>query len=277
MSYTGVSLLKTSRGSLISSISVTVLSFEEKNGDSGKRERGRKAEEIITLQVRGASTRPFRQIVDGGVVFEQEEGVQCTVFAGCFRAIQIGVGFTTGMQLFHTLFCVFAQLTYLAELDGLGRTTLSACGNEAILLAVITQCALVGATILFVAADHSERAANNAVCAAVADVLLHVNIAELVVDECAGRADLHTRCVLAVFANIAHHQPASDVALRVELLDEGDVPPCGIRESDGVVVAVTSPVKAISRKLVPLLAGNLACLAANAERRVGKKAGLLFG
>src|ERR1700742_379222 len=244
MSYTGVNLLKTSRGSLISSISATVLSFEEKNGDSGKRDRGRKAEEIITLQVRGASTRPFRQIVDGGVVLEEEEGVQSAVFAGRFRTVQIGVDLTTGMQLFHTLFCVFAQLTYLAELDGLGRTTLSACGNEAILLAVITQCALVGATILFVAADHSEWAANNAICAAVADVLLHVDIAELVVDERAGRTDLHARCMLAVFANIAHHEPAPDVALSIELLDERHVPPCGVRECDRVVVAVTSPVEA---------------------------------
>src|SRR5580700_1796922 len=101
MSYVGVSLLKTSRGSLISSISATVLSFEEKNGDSGQRERSRKTEQIIALQVRGAATRPFRQVVNRGVVLEQEEGIQRAVFARCLRTIQVGVGLAAGMQLFH--------------------------------------------------------------------------------------------------------------------------------------------------------------------------------
>src|SRR5580698_971280 len=277
MSYVGVSLLKTSRGSLISSISATVLSFEEKNGDSGERERGRKTEEVIALQVRGAATRPFGQIVDCGVVLEQEEGVQRAVFSGCLRAVQVCIGFATGMQFFYAFLRVLAQLAYLPELDGLGWTTFGAGWDEAVLLAVVTQGALVRATVLFVAVDYTEGAAHNAVCAAVADVLLHVDVSELVVDERAGGADFDARRVLAVFTDVAHHEPTSDVAFRVELLDEGHVAPRGIRERDSVVVAVAGPVEAVGRKLVPLLAGHLAGLAADADRGVGEEAGLLFG
>src|SRR5580698_1140298 len=153
MSYVGVSLLKTSRGSLISSISATVLSFEEKNRDSCERERDRKTEEIIAFQVRGAATRPFGQIVDCGVVLEQKEGVQRTVFAGGLGAVQVGIGFATGMQFFHAFLRMLAQLAYLPKLDGLGWTTFGAGWNEAVLLAVVTQGAFVRATVIFVAVD----------------------------------------------------------------------------------------------------------------------------
>src|SRR5256885_4641196 len=66
---------------------------------------------------------------------------------------------------------------------------------------------------------------------------------------------------------------------RLALLDEGDVAP-GVRaELGGVVVGLTGPGEAVLRDEVPLLAGDLARLAADADRRVREEphAGLLLG
>jgi hypothetical protein len=42
---------------------------------------------------------------------------------------------------------------------------------------------------------------------------------------------------------------------------------------DGIVVGHARKVIAIVGQLIPLLAGDLACLTANAEGRIGEKAG----
>ena len=57
-----------------------------------------------------------------------------------------------------------------------------------------------------------------------------------------------------------------------DLLLERDVPPGRRREVAGVVVAVAGEVEAVGGELVPLLAGHLARLAADAERGVGEEA-----
>src|SRR5262249_35307003 len=88
---------------------------------------------------------------------------------------------------------------------------------------------------------------------------------------------------LAVLADVAHHEPAPGVeavagrrrtrlAALGQLLDELHVPPGGGRERAGVVVAVAGPLEAVGGELVPLLAGDFAGLAADADRRVGVEA-----
>ena len=75
-----------------------------------------------------------------------------------------------------------------------------------------------------------------------------------------------------MLADVAHHQPAAVLAVLGELLDELDVPPVDAVELRGVVVAVAAQrVHAAvgAGQLVPLLAGDLARLAADADRRVG--------
>src|SRR5262249_57954218 len=66
---------------------------------------------------------------------------------------------------------------------------------------------------------------------------------------------------------------------RADLLDELHVAPRSGRELAGVVVAVASPVQAICREQVPLLARDLTRLAADAHGRVGEEAsgGLWLG
>src|SRR5262249_640751 len=84
-----------------------------------------------------------------------------------------------------------------------------------------------------------------------------------------GGADLHAACLRAVLADVAHHRPrhAPGRAALVEL----DVAPVLVVELAGVVVAVAEPGR-VAGELVPLLARDLAGLAADAERRVGEEA-----
>src|SRR5436190_23949538 len=80
----------------------------------------------------------------------------------------------------------------------------------------------------------------------------------------------------AVLAHVRGHEPADlagTVALDLDLLllDEGHVPPAVGVELAGVVIGRGQEVQAVVGHLVPLLAGNLACLAPDAQRRVGEE------
>src|SRR4029077_6381628 len=78
----------------------------------------------------------------------------------------------------------------------------------------------------------------------------------------------------AVLAHVPHHQPAWVLAVLAELLDELHVTPVDAVEPLRIVVAVprqhaTPAVR--GRQLVPLLARDLARLAADAHRGVGEE------
>src|SRR5690606_24635756 len=96
---------------------------------------------------------------------------------------------------------------------------------------------------------------------------------ELRADDRARRADLEAGRLHAVLADIAHEQPAAIVGA-VELLDELHMAPVDPVQAQRVVVAQTRELRdpAVPRReLVPLLARDLARLAADAERRVGEE------
>src|SRR5205807_4789326 len=138
--------------------------------------------------------------------------------------------------------------------------------------AVVAERALVGAVVDVGAGDHPERAGADAVAAAVADVVLHEHGAELGAHDGAGRADVHAAGVLAVLADVGDEEPSVLAVRAIELLEELDVPPGVPTEVAGVVVADPQPAGAVGGQAVPLLAGHLARLAADAERRVGEEA-----
>ena len=66
-------------------------------------------------------------------------------------------------------------------------------------------------------------------------------------------------------------------SIRGELLDELHMPPGGAGELGGVVIAVAGPFEAVRRELIPLFAGDLAGLAADADRGVGVETGGYLG
>src|SRR5262249_20322509 len=153
------------------------------------------------------------------------------------------------------------------ELDRLRRARLRAGRLHAVLQPVVTEGALLGDVVDRVDLDHPERAGRDAVAAAVADVRRDHDRVELGPDDRAGRADLEAAGLDAVLADVAHHQPAPLRAVGAELLDELDVAPVRAVEAAGVVVGVAGErvgAAVYRRQLVPLVAGDLAGLAADA-------------
>jgi len=128
----------------------------------------------------------------------------------------------------------------------------------------------------FTAADHAEGTGRDAVAAAVADVRLHHNGVELRVEDGAGRTDVQAGGLLAVLADVGVHQP-DEAAVRPLPLDEGDVTPVVGVQLSGVVVGGVqeADVLDLHGNVVPLLAGHLAGLAADADAAVGEEPDLV--
>src|SRR5207245_4225979 len=130
--------------------------------------------------------------------------------------------------------------------------------------------------------EDAERARGDAVAAAVADVLLDDDRAELGAEERSGRADVEARGVRAVLADVGRHQPAQRLSVlvvepqRLLLLDERDVPPRVRAERRRVVVRLAGKDEPVLRNEIPLLARDLARLAADADGRVGEEAAALL-
>src|SRR6266540_1106358 len=166
------------------------------------------------------------------------------------------------------------QLVDRAELDRLGRAGLGAGRFHPALEPVVAQRALLRDTFVGVHLDHAVRAGRDAVAAAVADVRLDEDGVELGLDDRPGRADLHAAGVLAVLADVGHHEPGFSLArargLVRHVVDELHVPPVLGVQAPGVVEAVAEG-RLVSRKLVPGLTRDLAGLAADADARVGEE------
>src|SRR5215218_6201517 len=248
--------------------------------------------------------RVGRQLVGLGLVEQQEERAEAADAVAGVAAVELGGRRARVLQPAQALPGALAQVVELAELDRVRRARLRARRLLVVLEPVVAERALPHAAVLLALVEHAERARGHAVAAAVADVLLHDHGAELRAEQGAGRADLQARGLGAVLADVRGHQPPHAVAVlvglqaplvghsiarrdlrertlrvladvqRLALLDERDVPP-GVRtEVDRVVVGLAREgwVGRFLRDLVPLLAGDLARLATDADRRVGEEA-----
>src|SRR5437870_9637607 len=206
-------------------------------------------------------------------------------FLALGHPVEPGRGLAPRLQLAEPAPGALPQLRDVAELDRRGRTGLGARRRHVVLQTVVAERALVRRaglelTLLGGAIDDAERTGRDAKAAAVADVLLDVDGAVLRANESAGGTRLQARRIRAVLADVGHHQPAlvtPAVAIGLRLLDELHVTPRGGTQGAGVVVARGGQREAIGRQLVPLLAGNLAGLAPDAEACVGEESLRHFG
>src|SRR5581483_5331719 len=176
------------------------------------------------------------------------------------------------VELPHPRLRPLPELADRAELDRIGRAGLGAGRLQPRLQPVVAEGALLRRVRGGVDVDHPEGTRGDAHAAAVADVRLDHHRVELGPDDRAGRADLEAAGLDAVLAHVAHHEPAALAPVLAELLDELDVAPVDPVQPPGVVVAVAAhlgPAAVAGRKLVPFLAGDLAGLAPDADRRVG--------
>ena len=181
------------------------------------------------------------------------------------------------MQLFHALVGVRPQLIDLAELDRGSRARFRAGRLHSIFLPVVAERALPSAAVVGIAIDHAEQTPGDAVAAAVTDIRLDVDRVKLGADDGSRRAVLKASGTCAVLADIRSHQPREPTGFlpteRYRAFSEADVPPRGCSERHRIVIRHGGEVIPVVGQLVPLFAGNLASLAANAQRCVGEKAG----
>src|ERR1700744_1142380 len=92
--------------------------------------------------------------------------------------------------------------------------------------------------------ENPDRASRHAVAASITDILLHHYRIELCSKQSPGRACFQTGRIVAMFADIAHHQPAalewkSVVGAHI-LFNKPNMPPRAGGKRTGVVVALAS-------------------------------------
>src|SRR6266567_3022080 len=232
-------------------------------------------------KVAGGDDRIGRQSVDLRLVEQQEERAVAGYAVARVLAVQPSLRHARPVHLREAPPGPLAELIQRAELDGVGRAGLRAGRLHPDLEPVVAQRALEGTPVVLALVDDPVGACGYAVAAAVAHVFLHDHRPELGAEQRTGRADVQAGRVRTVLAHIGRHQPAeviravvADARIRHRpvLLDERDVPPGVGAEADGVVVGHPGQVEADLRNVVPLLAGDLARLAADADGGVGEEA-----
>src|SRR5262249_43212682 len=188
---------------------------------------------------------------------------------GVIDAVEPSIGHAVGLQPVQPGPRLLLHLHDRTEADRLSRTGLRTRRHQVGLQPVVAEGALECTAVTFAAIDHAEGAGGDTVPATVADVRLDDDGAELGSEDGASRADLEAGSLCAVLADVRIHQP-SEVTV-VLLLDERHVSPGVGAEAARVVIGVGEEVKAIVRQQVPFLAGDLAGLAADADRAVGEE------
>ena len=107
------------------------------------------------------------------------------------------------------------EFCYLAIFNRFGWTGFGTGGYHAIFHAVITERTFVRPVVaIFVASDYTKWAGDDAVAAAVTNILLHVDGIELGTNNGSGGTRLLAGGVGTVFADIATHEPAVGVEKR---------------------------------------------------------------
>jgi hypothetical protein len=125
--------------------------------------------------------------------------------------------------------------------------------------------------------DYPEWASGHAIAAAIADVLLHDDGVKFGFEQSASRTGFHAGRIMTVLADIAHHQPIALKCLHFgwpirKLFYECNVAPGVGGKSTGVIIALAGEAEMVGRQIVPLLTGDFAGFAADANGCVGKEA-----
>src|SRR5262249_44070078 len=158
--------------------------------------------------------RLFRQPIYRRTIEKEIEGIQLRVACGGGITIEIGAGRALLVQLLNSPAGPCAQLVDRAELDRLGRAGFGARRDQAIALSVVAKRAFVSVPIIAAARDDAEGTGRHAVGAAVTDVRLNEDVAELILHDRVGGTRLLAGSRDAVLAGVAHHQPSPRPGVR---------------------------------------------------------------
>jgi hypothetical protein len=141
-------------------------------------------------QVAGGGHRVGREAVHLGLVEQQEEGAGAADPVSLVAQVELGAVHPGPVQLAQALVGPGLQLVELPELDRLGRAGVRAGRFQVVPEPVVAERALPRPAVVLAPVDDPERAGGHAVPAAVADVRLDHDRAELGAEQGAGRADL---------------------------------------------------------------------------------------
>ena len=133
------------------------------------------------------------------------------------RIVKLGVVVTELLQMLYAFLRLDTQIIKPAEDDRFSWTNFGACGNESALLSIVAKRALESAAGVGErfrpAIDYAERAGDNTIAAAVANIVLHEYGTDFGADDRAGWTCLEAACFLAVFANIRQKYPAKRILI----------------------------------------------------------------
>ena len=131
----------------------------------------------------------------------------------------------TVADVFTRSFAACAQIVEPAEDDRFGRANFRARRHESALLPVVTkgalECAARIGQRLRAAIDHAERTGNDAITAAVANIVLHEDGADFRAHDRSGRTGFETAGFFAMFANVGEKNPAKRISPFVGLTTSG--------------------------------------------------------
>ena len=135
-----------------------------------------------------------------------------TADGGIARIVKLRVAVSGLVQMFHALLRVRAQIIKPAKNDRLGGTHFCAGRDESAFLSIITKSALKCAACigkrLGPAIDHPERAGDDAIPTAIADVILHENRTDFRAHDRACWTRFEAAGFFAMLANIGEKNPA---------------------------------------------------------------------
>ena len=215
-----------------------------------------------------ADPRVLRQVgVEFGLVgvLEHIHDV-CPAHAG--RIVKAGVLEAARLQVLDPTGGVLLHLLLGAEHDRVGRTGLGAGRPLPDSNPIRAQRALVGSLINFRDTRDVERASLDAITAADAFLVVEVDDAVRVLNDRAGRrAGLQTAWIGAMHASVLADEPFQILALRIDPFGEPHDGERLGREVDRIVVDAVVEADFFC-SIVPLHAGDLASLAADAFRHI---------
>ena len=146
---------------------------------------------------------------------ENEEKCVCAAHRRFGRIVKLCVVVPVFSQLLHTLHSAGTHVVESAENDRLSRTNFRTRGREAAFLSVVTKRALKGAAGIWQGfrptIDHTEGTGDDAVSAAVANIILHEYRADLGAHDGAGWTRFETTGFLAMLANVRKKNPAKRI------------------------------------------------------------------
>ena len=141
-----------------------------------------------------------------------DENRVCALYARVLRIVDDRIFDSALAKFSHAFLRAIAKIIEFTKLNGLRWAYFGAGGSQSNFLPVVAEGAFEGATVLRISLHHSEGARHYAVRAAVADIGLDEDAAELGANDCAGRASLQASGNFAMLAHVRRETPRRNLS-----------------------------------------------------------------